>query len=149
MLLRAFVCTVSAIIAFALAAASPSRAAGGCDPNASQPTCDVLDDCGVVGALDMTAPPQDAVVFYRSCLFTDHRYTLVAGAAGSVVKPRSQPLPKIYASTFWPLYCQALERAGQRDASICDRRASAGSTRRTHRRSASRRHRRISPQFTG
>lgn len=148
MVVRAFVLAVGAVVALALPTTTPARADASCDPGAAQPTCDVLDDCYVVGALRLSDSPQDAVAFYRTCLFTDHDYDLVPSASGSaLVKARPRPLPQIYQSTFWPLYCTALERAGERDVSICERRTARSSSKRTHHRKRS--HRRTRPQFTG
>lgn len=145
---------VLAALALALGAAAPggaSAADSDCASDSLQATCDTLDTCDAIGALNMTAPPNDAVAFYRNCMFTDHRYKLIAGNTGALARSRTT-LPKLYASTFWPLYCDAVERAGRTDRAICGVRTSAGSGSgssgsTTHRHSRS--HRRRSPRFTG
>jgi hypothetical protein len=151
---RARTAVGTAICLAVCAAAVPSTAAasGRCAADTSEATCDLLDHCYATGAIELTATPADAVSLYRSCLFTDHRFALTLTGTGVAVQPRPEPLPKIYESTFWPLYCSALERAAQRDQSICERRASASSTRGTsHRKTAKRtkHRRRTAPRFTG
>jgi len=119
-----------------------------CDADAATSTCEVLDNCYAIGSLNDALPPPDAVAYYRTCLFTDHRYSLALSGTGAVAQQRTGPLPKIYESTFWPLYCHALQRAGQRDRSICERRSSSASNRT---KLSQRRHhrRRSAPRFTG
>lgn len=139
----AVVAALAASATFAPAPAGAESACGAGDSLAA--TCQVLDSCATIGALGMTQPPNDAVTFYRNCLFTDHKYRLLnGGASGELARSRSKR-PAIYVSTYWPLYCQALQRAGQSDPAICSRRlrgtSGAGTTRPTTR------HRR--PRFTG
>lgn len=152
--LRTLATMVGLLAAFALVTAVPADATPPCDPDSLESTCDVLEDCYVVGALQMTADPAEAVSFYRTCLFTDRQFALSLIGAGFGARERSRPLSPIYVSTFWPLYCEALRRAGQRDPSICERHASSASTTRKHvrkhhvRRRTAARHR-TAPRFTG
>ena len=125
-------------------------ASGRCAADASEATCDLLDDCYASGALiETVTTPDDAVSRYRSCLFTDHRFALKLTGTGVAAVSRPDPLPKIYESTFWPLYCHALERVGRRDASICERRAHASSTKQRNAAKRKKHRRRTAPRFTG
>lgn len=136
----------AALASFALAGASAPApaAANACFPDPLQATCETLDACYLIGVLMMSAPPNEAVTHYRTCLFTDREYAITG--PGRIAR-RSTPLRPIYESTFWSLYCRALRRAGQTDPSICNRRAPGASERspRAKRRSTSRRQ----PAFTG
>lgn len=132
---------VAAAFTWSAVASGDASAQTPCAPDAASSTCVVLDDCYVIGSIRMTAPPLESLGFYRTCLFTDHRWQLEQTDAGRRATRRTR-LRKIYESTFWPLYCYAVRRAGQSDRSICDRRAN--NSRRSKRGSA----RRV-PSFTG
>jgi hypothetical protein len=150
MVRRALGVGIGAVLAASAAAIpAPASASGHCDVDAPGSTCEVLDTCYGIGAMNDSLPPADAVAYYRRCLFTDHRYALALTGTGVIAKARRAPLLKIYESTFWPLYCHALQRAGQRDRSICERRSTSTSSR--TKRSQRRHHHthRTAPRFTG
>lgn len=150
MVRRALGIGIGAVLAASAAAIPPPAfAIDRCDGDAPGSACDVLDSCYAIGSLNDALPPADAIAYYRTCLFTDHRYSLALSGTGAVARQRPAPLPKIYASTFWPLYCHALQRAGQRDRSTCERHSGSSSTpsKRSQRRHQHRR--RTAPRFTG
>lgn len=144
---KTIIATAGVAAAVAGAGAGAASAGTTCFADSQQSTCNELQTCVLIGALNMTEAPSDAVDFYRTCLFTDDASRLVTvPGAGTVARSRGTR-PPIYASTFWPLYCQALQRAGSSDPSICGLRVHGTAATRTRRHNRARRHR--APSFTG